>query len=76
MNHEFKKKNDYTIIIFYEDKRAPFKMVYVHNCYDTSKWLNTSQNHQNWLYMNVYVRRSGRYLQRFYKNRFIAPFPK
>lgn len=67
------RKNDYTVIVFGIDF-LPYKMVYVHNLYKLSLWLQTSKFH-NWHYMNVYNRRTGQYLTRFYKGNYIAPYP-
>lgn len=72
---EFQNKNDYSVIIFFEDK-PPLKMAYVHSCYSLSQWLNRSKNYQSWSYMNVYARRTLRYIKRFYKNNFIEAKPK
>lgn len=57
-------KNDYTIIAFYNGTQK--KWAYVHTivkfeCFLTSK-------HPGWKYFNVYDRRTGVYLRRFYPN--------
>lgn len=69
---EFKNKNDFTIIVF-SGSQFLGKMVYVHNLYAASLWLNSSRKFESWTYFNVYARRSGRYLQRCYRGNFIPP---
>lgn len=74
---EFQNKNDYSVIVFFDDGKPPLKMPYVHNCYACSQWLTRSKNYTNWLYMNVYARRTLRYIKRFYaNNNFIEAKPK
>lgn len=70
---EFKNKNDYTITIWNGRNRLG-KMVFVHNLYAASLWLSNSRTYVSWTYINVYARRSGRYLGRFYKGNFIPAY--
>lgn len=72
-----KKKNDYSIVIFFHDtNKMPVKMEFVHNIYAVVKWLNSSNNYKDWKYINIYLRRSGEYLGRNYSNSsFINPYP-
>lgn len=51
-------------------------MVYVHSLYSLSQWLGTSTQHKDWHYMNVYARRTGRYINRYYKGNFIPNKPQ
>lgn len=69
-----KHKNDYSVSVFGEDGFL-VKLQYVHNVYDLARWLTASQKYSNWVYMNVYLRRSGEYLGRNYKGNFINPYP-
>lgn len=66
------KKNDYSVIVYLENDDKPKKWSYVHKLNGFSMFLNTS--HPTWTYMNVYERRTGKYLKRFYKGNFIPPF--
>lgn len=68
-----KKKNDYTFIIFFDNRVE--KMTYVHNCYNSVKWLENSYKYRDYKYINVYLRRTGEFLFRHYKASFINPFP-
>lgn len=73
---EFKNKNDYTVIVFFDDGKPPLKSEFVHNCYKMALWLNESRNYSTWKYFNVYARRTQRYIRRFYPNSFIEPKPQ
>jgi hypothetical protein len=64
-------KNDYTVVVFMEDGTAK-KWGYVHNLGGFASFLNKS--HSSWKYFNVYNRRQGKYLKRFYKGNFVPPF--
>jgi hypothetical protein len=70
---EFKNKNDYTVTIW-NGSQYLGKMEYVHNLYAASLWLSASQRYATWTYINVYARRSGRYLSRLYRGNFIPPY--
>lgn len=67
-----KKKNDYSVIVFLENESKPKKWVYVHKLNGFSMFLD--QKHPTWLYMNVYERRTRKYIKRFQKGEFIPPF--
>lgn len=69
MNNEFKNKNDYSVVVFTPQK--VLKYTYVHNLFNFKNFLNSSFG--NWQYMNVYARRSGRFLKRFYNVDFVPP---
>jgi hypothetical protein len=73
---EFRNKNDYSIVVFFQDNTNPLKMEFVHNCYASSQWLTNSKNYNNWNYFNVYARRTKRFIKRFYRNNFIEAKPK
>jgi hypothetical protein len=65
-------KNDYSVIVFLENETKPKKWEYVHKLNGFSMFLNTS--HPTWKYMNVYERRTGKFLKQFRKGNFIPPF--
>lgn len=69
---EFKKQNDYSVSVF-SSSGFLAKYNYVGNLYGFSEFLN--KNFPNWQYMNVYARRTGRYLLRYKRGDFITPFP-
>ena len=64
-------KNDYSAIVFFEDGK-PKKWKYVHKLDGFVKFLN--QKHQGWKYLNVYDRRTGNYLKRFYPGNLVPGF--
>jgi hypothetical protein len=64
-------KNDYTCIVYFPEGR-PKKWTYVHGLLGFAKFLDNK--HPNWNYFNVYDRRNGQYLKRFYKGNFIPYF--
>jgi hypothetical protein len=66
------KKNDYSVIVFFENEPKPKKWNYVHKLNGFSMFLN--KEHSQWSYMNVYDRRTGKYIKRFIKGNFIPPF--
>jgi hypothetical protein len=63
-------KNDYTVIAFYSDKN-PLKWRFVHSIRSIVPLLN---KHGAWAYFNVYDRRTGKYLRRFYPSNVISTF--
>jgi len=67
-----KPKNDYSVIVFLENQLKPKKWEFVHKLNGFSMFLN--KKHPAWEYMNVYNRRTGKYLKRFKPNDFIPPF--
>lgn len=69
---EFKRKNDYSVSVF---GTGGFlcKYIYVGNLYKMSLFLN--EKFPSWEYMNVYARRSGRYLMRYYRGQYIPAYP-
>lgn len=64
-------KNNYSVIAFFKNG-APKKWTYVHNLKKFSQFLN--DKHTGWQYFNVYERRTGKYLKRFYPNNIIPRF--
>lgn len=67
-----KNKNDYTCIFFF-DGRTPVKYTFVHNVYGLTQ--TVFKKFGEYKYVNVYVRRTGVYLKRFYYGNFIPPKP-
>ena len=76
---EFKHKNDYSLIVFNSQRTndVSIKLMYVHNIYKAVQWLNRSRKYYNWHHINVYVRRTGRFIHQISdKDNFITPYPK
>lgn len=71
---EFQNKNDYSVIVF-DCNGFLVKSSYVHDVYKYSLWLSGTK-YANWTYINVYARRSQRFIQRYYKGNFIPQKPK
>lgn len=57
-------KNDYSVVVFFESGEVK-KWTYVHKLNGFALFLE--KKHPDWKYMNVYNRREGTYLRRFYK---------
>lgn len=66
-----KHKNDYSLVVFFQDGK-PKKWQFVHNLNKFVLFLNTK--HPEWKYINVYERRTGKYLKRFYPGNLIPYF--
>lgn len=64
-------KNDYTCIVYFNIGQFK-KWTYVHNLSGFAQFLE--KRHQSWVYFNVYDRRTGAYLKRFYRGNFIPYF--
>lgn len=67
-------KNDYTVIVFDRDNNYLCKIEFSHDLFKTSKWLSMSKKYNYWHYMNVYDRRKGTFLKRFYVTDYIPAF--
>lgn len=67
-----KKKNDYSVIVYFEEGSKPKKWSFVHKLNGFKMFLN--KEHSQWQYMNVYNRRSGDFICRFHRDSFIPPF--
>lgn len=63
-------KNDYTCILFYKNAK-PKKWQFVHSLSKFAVFVN--DKHPGWEYINVYERRTTKYLKRFYPGN-IIPF--
>ena len=64
-------KNDYSVIVYFENT-TPKKWQFVHTLNSFSKFLDSK--HSGWKYFNVYERRTGKYLKRFYPGNVIPYF--
>lgn len=62
-------KNDYSVIAFFPEEK-PKKWEFVHKLNSIATLLN--EKYPTWVYLNVYERRTKKYLKRFYKN---SPIP-
>lgn len=67
-----KRKNDYSVIVYLENESKPKKWSFVHKLNGFSMFLN--KDHPTWEYMNVYERRTRRFLKRFKKDDFVPAF--
>lgn len=65
-------KNDYSVFAFFNNQDKPKRWSYVHNLRKFAKFLN--EKHPDWSYINVYERRTRKYLKRFYKGNDIPNF--
>jgi len=64
-------KNDYSVIVFYPNGEAK-KWNYVHRIAAFVRFLN--KEHPGWRYFNLYKRRSGAYMHRYYPNSLFPNF--
>ena len=64
-------KNDYSIVVFFEST-TPKKWSYVHRINGFAKFLDSK--HSAWKYINVYERRTGKFIKRFNKGAIIPDF--
>lgn len=67
-----KKKNDYSVIVYFEEGTKPKKWTYVHKLNGFKMFL--TKEHPTWQYMNVYNRRTRAFMRRFQRDAFIPPF--
>lgn len=72
---EFKNKNDYSVMVF--DRNGFLaKYTFVQSPFVLSKDLVKYPKFQQWSHMNVYVRRSGRFIGQFKRDNFIPHKPR
>ena len=64
-------KNDYSVVVFLSSGEVK-KWAFVHKLNGFAKFLNNK--HSEWLYMNIYERRGGQYLRRFYRGSSVPEF--
>lgn len=64
-------KNDYAVIAFFPNGKTK-KWGFTHKLSTFRKFLDNK--HSDWLYMNVYNRRTTEYLKRFYRDELIPDF--
>lgn len=72
---EFQNKNDYSVIVF-SNSGFLCKYTFVGNIYKLSIFLDNHQQFKSWEKINIYARRSGRFLKQIRKGDFIEPKPK
>jgi hypothetical protein len=65
-------KNDYSVFAFFNNQDKPKRWSYVHNIRVFVKFLD--EKHPDWSYINVYERRTRKYLKRFYTGNSIPDF--
>lgn len=68
-------KNDYSVEFWVKDTsgdRRILSIKYVHKIYDCTQWFNRKIG--EWDYVNVYNRRDGKFLKRYYNGNFIPKF--
>lgn len=73
MSEEFKNKNDYTCSAYMGSNKVN-TMIYVHSVYAYTKYLE--KNNIEWSVINIYSRRSKRFISRQYKSDFVIDRPK
>lgn len=73
LNYEFKNKADYSVTARLVNGTF-FKLSHVNNCFYAAQWI--AQNVDEWYYINIYARRSNRFICRVYPNQFINPKPR
>ena len=71
--NEFQNKNDYSISAFSADGFL-CKHAYVGNCFKYTIFLN--EKFPEWTSINVYARRSGRFIGQFKKGNYIPQKPR
>jgi len=69
----YKNKNDYSVIIALSNGDFK-KYTFVHNLYNFSNFVN--RQFPGWSALNVYNRRTGKFLIQYHPGDFIPPKPK
>jgi len=72
---EFKDDNDYSVTVFGKQGFL-VKAQYVNSLGSLVLWLNKSDNYRDWTTINVYVRRSRRFLGQWRNGQFIPSKPR
>lgn len=72
--NEFQNKNDYSISAFSANGFL-CKYIYVGNVFKFTVFLDSNERFKNWTVINVYARRSGRFLGQFKNGSFIPQKP-
>ena len=67
-----KNRNDYSVTAYLGSKKVN-SMKYVHNLISYVNWLD--KNNLEWSVLNVYERRSGSFIRRFYKDDLLIAKP-
>ena len=73
MDNEFKNKNDYSCTAYLGSTKVNF-MKYVNSIYAYVQFLE--KNNIDWSVINIYTRRTNRFICRQYKGDFIQNKPK
>ncbi len=73
MKQEFKNDCDYTCTAYMGSDKVN-TMIYVHSVYAYTKYLE--KNNIGWSVINIYSRRSRRFISRQYKSDFVIDKPK
>jgi hypothetical protein len=66
-------KNDYSAIVF-DEVGFLVKVTYVHKLDKLEKWLNTSRKFYTWKHINVYDRRTTKFIKQFKRGDTIPEF--
>ena len=72
---EFKNKSDYSVTVF----AGPLflvKVQFVDDLYSLARWLDETRNYSNWTTLNVYARRSRRFITQVRKGNPFPPRPR
>ncbi len=63
---EFKNDCDYSVTVFSQNGFL-VKVQYVHDLHALCRWLDESRKYNSWSAINVYARRSRRFISQFKK---------
>ena len=72
---EFKGKNDYSITIYNQYGYIGY-MVYVNNLHQCARWLDRSGKYNTWTHINVYARRTRRFIAQYSRFGFFPATPR
>lgn len=72
---EYKNKNDYSVTVF-NGSGFLAKYTFVNDIFKLVQFLNHHHDFHNWTAINVYLRRSGRFIKQYRRGDYIPPKPK
>lgn len=72
---EFKNQNDYSVSVF-DGNGFLCKYSFVGNVFKLSVFLSEHERFNSWIVINVYARRTGRFLKQYKKGEYIDQKPK
>jgi len=72
---EFKGRNDYSVAVFNERGYLGF-LLYVHDLHALARWLDASYRYSSWTHINVYARRSRRFIAQYKKQIYFPAKPR